>query len=149
VLDGSTAFYLEQRRSPVMRLGNLKIHIASRIPVVGSAMGRACFAGLTTAARRAAWDALAAGMPPQRRDAARAALDAAAEEVVRQGFCTAFGSWQPDVNAVGAPLVSRDGSRVYGVTCAGPTSVLPQQRLIQEIGPRLADLVREVAPLLP
>jgi DNA-binding IclR family transcriptional regulator len=81
---------------------------------------------------------MAAPVEISRRDARRIALAA-------QGFCTSFGDWLPDVNAVGAPLLSVDGEHLYGLNAGGPSFLVLPDILLEKLGPRLAGITRELS----
>jgi len=55
-----------------------------------------------------------------------------------------MGEWTPDIRAVGAPLVPRDGSPILAFNCGGPAYLLDRRRLEEDLGPRLVEMVRKV-----
>lgn len=120
----------------------LSLDVGSRVPLATTAIGRALLAGLPAAERAYLldlWEARdAAGI-----DAIRAGVDRACVELDAQGFCTSFGDWQRDVNAVGAPVPTADG--LFAINCGGPAFKLPRDRLQDTLGPALASIARELA----
>jgi DNA-binding IclR family transcriptional regulator len=56
------------------------------------------------------------------------------------GFCSSLGDWNPDVFAVGVPMVSTDRSRVFAFSCVGRVSVVTREKLNRDFGPRLVAL---------
>ena len=121
----------------------LRLDIGSQVPIATSAMGRAFLAAIpqderaylmTAMKERAgsAWPAMARG------------IERAVKQVRERGFCTSFGEWQHDVNAVGVPLRSMDGATVMAVNCGGPAFLHKPARLEEEWGPRLVNMVRNI-----
>ena len=121
----------------------LRLDIGSHVPIATSAMGRAFLAAIpederaylmTAMEERAgpAWPAMARG------------IDRAIKQVREQGFCTSFGEWQHDVNAVGVPLRSMDGATIMAVNCGGPAFMHKPDRLEGEWGPRLVNMVQTI-----
>jgi DNA-binding IclR family transcriptional regulator len=74
----------------------------------------------------------------------RAGIDRAVKDLATRGFTLSVGEWHADVSAVGAPLVASDGSGVFAFNCGAPAFLLDRERLENEIGPRLVNLVRNV-----
>ena len=121
----------------------LRLDIGSHIPIATTAMGRAFLAAIpeneraylmTAIAERAgpAWPAMARG------------VERAVQQVATQGFCTSFGEWQHDVNAVGVPLRSMDGATVMSLNCGGPAFLHKPEKLEAEWGPRLVNVARTI-----
>jgi DNA-binding IclR family transcriptional regulator len=48
--------------------------------------------------------------------------------------------WNPEVFAIGVPMVSADGSRVLAFNCSGRVSVMTREKLVNDFGPRLVAL---------
>jgi DNA-binding IclR family transcriptional regulator len=60
------------------------------------------------------------------------------------GFCSSLGDWNPDVFAVGVPMVSADRSRILAFSCSGRVSVVTRERLNRDFGPRIVALRNSV-----
>lgn len=139
--DRLSAIYVEfcRGRSSIMtRLG-----MGSRIPIATTAMGRALLAGLPPDERQALLRAIARGSP-KAWPKIRSGIDRALKEVQKHGFSTSAGDWQSDINAVGVPLALPDGSGVFAFNCGAPGFHFGRERLEQEIGPRLLNMVRNI-----
>ena len=139
--DRLDAVYLEYCRSNATV--TLRLDLGSRVPIATTGMGRAIMVGLPETERNyllrhierrtpADWPRIEAGM--------RQALD----DYARYGFTLSIGDWERDVNAVGVPLLPPDGSNIVAFNCGAPAFLVPREKLIEEIGPRLVDLVRQV-----
>jgi DNA-binding IclR family transcriptional regulator len=143
--DRMSAVYVEHCRSnsPV----TIRLDVGSRIPLVATAMGRAIIAVLPEAEREEIF-ARAAARDPQRWARTREAIDRALAHYQRFGFTLSVGDWEEGVNAVGVPLVAADGSGVFAFNCGAPSFLISPERLDQDIGPRLVELVHKVESVL-
>jgi DNA-binding IclR family transcriptional regulator len=137
--DRFSMVYVEHCRgpSPVQ----IALDVGSHIKLATSAMGRAYIAGLPAAERAALMEQLAE-REGERWPRLRDGLDEAIENLATRGFTLSVGDWQPEVNAVGVPLMLDTGSLAFALNCGGPAFLMPRQRLIDEFGPRLADIAR-------
>lgn len=114
----------------------LSLNAGSRIPLGTTAMGRAIMAKLPEGEREYLLRAL------RERDAetftkVEAGVKQAMRDIERQGFCTSFGDWRPDVNAIGVPVQSLNRERVFGLICGGPSFTASAEYLSEQVGPRL------------
>lgn len=125
----------------------LRLTTGSRIPVATTAMGRAFLAALPEAERGFLMDHI------RKRDEAawpgvRAGIEQALVDYQEHGYCVSAGDWDRDVNAVGVPLILPDSAEVLALNCGGPSFLLPREKLHEEVGPRLKNLVRNVEATL-
>ncbi|MGI1677102.1 MAG: IclR family transcriptional regulator [Cellvibrionaceae bacterium] len=60
-----------------------------------------------------------------------------------KGYCTSFGDWDKDVNAVSVPLVLGEGN-IYTFNCGGPKYRLSTEYLKTEVAPQLKNMVRNI-----
>lgn len=74
-----------------------------------------------------------------------ARIQRAMEEIATYGFCTAIGTWRPDVSAVGLPFIDPRTGRTFSFSCSGIGYTIEEDRLRKEIGPRMVELVHNVA----
>src|SRR5213075_3343640 len=81
---------------------------------------------------------------PRMRDG----IERAGEMVARQGFTISAGEWQDDVHAVGVALRLNDGTGPYAFNCGAPAFRFTEERLINDIGPRLLAMVRNIEAAL-
>lgn len=112
-----------------------RMDVGSRMAIATSAVGRAYFASLPPeqqaplleeirAASGEAWPQL------------QSRLEAARAEYASSGFCSSFGEWHPDINAVGFSLLGPRGER-YGVSVGGPAYTLKKEFMLEKVGPQL------------
>lgn len=60
-----------------------------------------------------------------------------------KGYCTSFGDWDKDVNAVSVPLVIGEG-HIYTFNCGGPRYRLSTDYMRNEVAPQLKNMVRNI-----
>lgn len=139
--DRLSMIYIENQRS--QSAITLSLDVGSRIPILTTAMGRAYLAEVTTSERNEIFDQVrgrdAKGWPALWDGVARA-LD----EYGTHGYCTSFGEWQKDVNAIAIALAPVDGLACQSINCGGPAFSLTPQFLLSEVRPRLRDLIDQI-----
>jgi DNA-binding IclR family transcriptional regulator len=117
----------------------LRLGVGERVPRGSTALGRAAHAALPDAQRARVVDAV-----NKSRDSRRAAvlegLEQAVKDHARYGFCLSLGDWDRNVHAVGVPMASSDGVRMFAFSCFGPPHEMTRTRLVSDIGPRLVEL---------
>lgn len=121
----------------------LGLDVGSRIPLAGTAMGRAYLAGLPSEKRDQLLKRLA---KEQGKDWPRLEkrLRAALADFQRDGFVTSIADWTPEINAVGVPLVFEESGTVMALNCGGAASLLTADFLNAEVGPRLVAAARQI-----
>jgi DNA-binding IclR family transcriptional regulator len=127
--------------------GEIPVHIdldvGSHIKLGVSAMGRAYIAGLPAAEREKLMEQLAA-REGDRWPKLRAGIGQAVDDLGKRGFVLSAGDWQPEVSAVGVPLFFGGGPLRFALNCGGPTFVTPRDKLVEDYGPRLVDVVARI-----
>ena len=78
----------------------------------------------------------------------RDGLERSGEMVARYGFVISAGEWQDDVHAVGVALKLNDGTGPYAFNCGAPAFRFTEERLRDDIGPRLLAMVRNIEAAL-
>lgn len=133
--------YVEcQRSSAAISLNN---DVGSRIAIATSAMGRAYFAVCTSHERAEICDQLQ-GLDSVAWPRLRASLDRALEEHQSLGCCTSFGDWQETVSAIAIGFNPGGGLPPMAINCGGPTIITEPSFLLDEVRPRLMELVRSL-----
>jgi DNA-binding IclR family transcriptional regulator len=123
--------------SPTYRL---RLDIGERVPHNSTALGRAYIAGMTPERRETCIQGLMERAPPETRTEFEESIRRSVREHDKYGYVFSYGDWMPDVFACGAPLVSRDGSRIYALSCSGPSFEMNRKRLMAEIAPKIVEL---------
>ncbi|MES2185422.1 MAG: IclR family transcriptional regulator [Pseudomonadota bacterium] len=139
--DRHTMLYVENAASTANQ--NFRLHTGSRVLLATSAMGRAYYCGLDEAERDTLLSEISARTPSDFAPL-KASLEAGLKDYRERGFCLSVGEWQNDVNAVGVPYRSPDGTAVLGFNCCGPAFQLTREDLLEKWGPRLVNMVRNV-----
>jgi len=141
--DEFSMIYVACARSP--GVVSLQLNVGSRISLARSSMGRAYLAAAPARER----ETLLRGIE-ERTDKARwprlhEEILRAIEEIETRGFCLNSGEWHADVNSVGVPLVPlHGGGPVLALNCGGPAYLLPRERLENDLGPRMAEMVKKI-----
>jgi len=146
VRDKLSMIYVENCRSAAALA--LTLDVGSRIPVVSSAMGRAWLAAVPQGQRQAfleqvrevdapAWPQIAHG------------VELALEDYRRLGVSCSFGEWQKDVNGIARAFDPGNGLPIMAINVGGPSFRLSPPFLLQEVRPRLIELVARLESALP
>lgn len=140
--DGTAMVYVEACRAPtsmVIRLG-----VGSRLPMINTGIGRAHLAALPEAERAQLLDKIAAEIDPAdwpaKRDAALSEIEAAQS----RGYAVTIGGWISESNSAGCAICRPDGYPVYAVNVGGLASLVTEERLHADLGPRLVKLARQI-----
>jgi DNA-binding IclR family transcriptional regulator len=139
--DRFNAIYVEFCRGKSASM--LRLGMGSRIPIATTAMGRALLAGLPEKDRQWLLRNLAR-REGRKWPKIRAGVNGALKNISSRGFSVSAGEWQSDINAVGVPLVTTDGSGVFAFNCGAPAFHFSRAHLENEVGPRLLNMVRNI-----
>ena len=143
--DRLSMIYFGQSRNG-LALG-VQLDVGSRIPMATTAMGRAYIWALPADERAALLRQLRdryGSRWPKIRDG----IERAGETVAKHGFAISAGEWQDDVHAVGVALKLNDGTGPYAFNCGAPAFRFTEDRLRDDIGPRLVAMVRNIEAAL-
>jgi DNA-binding IclR family transcriptional regulator len=143
--DRQSMIYFGQSRNG-LTLG-VQLDVGSRIPIATTAMGRAYIWALPPEERSALLRELRehyGSRWPKIRDG----IERSGEIVAKRGFAVSAGEWQSDVAAVGVALKLNDGTGPYAFNCGAPAFRFTEDRLLNDIGPRLVAMVRNIEAAL-
>ena len=143
--DRHSMIYFGQSRNG-LTLG-VQLDVGSRIPIATTAMGRAYIWALQSEERASLLRELRehyGSRWPRMRDG----IERAGETVEKFGFAVSAGEWQNDVHAVGVALKLNDGTGPYAFNCGAPAFRFTEERLRNDIGPRLVAMVRNIEAAL-
>jgi len=138
--DRLSMVYLECCRGP--GTVTLSLDVGSRVPLATSAMGRALMAILPDSERDYLMDHIRAKAPDEFARI-EAGIERAMRDIEARGFCFSLGDWQPEVHAVGVPLITPDRT-AYALNCGGPSFVLTPRQLEEDYGPKLVEIARQI-----
>jgi len=139
--DRLSMIYFGQSRSE-LTVGVL-LDVGSRVPIATTAMGRAYLWALADDERAQLLRDIrenAGSRWPKIRDG----IDRAGEMIARHGFAISAGEWHDDIHAAGVALQLNDGTGPYAFNCGAPAFKFSEDRLINDIGPRLVAMVRNI-----
>jgi DNA-binding IclR family transcriptional regulator len=143
--DRLSMIYFGQSRNG-LALG-VQLDVGSRVPMATTAMGRAYIWALPAEERAALLRELRdhyGSRWPKIRDG----VERSGEFVAKHGFAISAGEWQDDVHAVGVALKLNDGTGPYAFNCGAPAFRFTEDRLRDDIGPRLVAMVRNIEQAL-
>jgi len=135
--DGLRMIYLQRCRGT--STFGMELQIGSRVPILNTALGWAYLAALNADVRSGKIEQLAADNPIVWQKS-ESALTETLRRYGERGYVLNLGAFQTEINAVGIPVVSRDGNTTLALNCSGLASVLSPNMLEREIAPRLRDI---------
>jgi DNA-binding IclR family transcriptional regulator len=119
-----------------------RMDVGSRMAIATSAVGRAYLASLPLEQRSALLEEMRAASGAD-WPAVRESMDKALAEYAQQGWCSSFGEWHADINALGFSLHGPRGE-LYGVSVGGPAYTLPPEVMLEQIAPRIVQTQRAI-----
>lgn len=143
--DRLSMIYFGQSRSG-LALG-VQLDVGSKVPIATTAMGRAYLWALPDDERAQLMRELREHYG-HRWSRIRDGLERAGELVAKRGFAISAGEWQDDVSAAGVALKLNDGTGPYAFNCGAPAFRFTEDRLLNDIGPRLVTMVRNIEAAL-
>lgn len=142
--DDLAMIYLAAARSA--GLVSLQLDVGSRISLRRSGMGWAYLAAASPEERDALLPRLRARTGEEQWPRLVDSMDRAAREIKTRGFCINMGEWNAQIASVAVPLRLADSSLPLMVlNCGGPAYLMAQERLENDLGPRLLGLARSIA----
>jgi DNA-binding IclR family transcriptional regulator len=121
----------------------LRLDVGARIPLATTAMGKALLCALPEAERDYLMDHIR-DKDPARWPRIRQGIEQGFRDFQDRGFTISAGEWQGDVHAVGVPVRDVNGEQLMAFNCGGPAFLLSRERLEEDLGPRLAQLARQI-----
>lgn len=135
------------QRSEAAGIVNVNLHIGSTLSLASSSLGGAWLAGVHPEVRAAAMEDIRQADPEGWPEAERH-IEEALADYGRQGFVFNLGRSHPDINAIGVPVISPDGSSVMALTCGGLRTRMTREKLSKQVAPMLKKLAEQLAPVL-
>lgn len=139
--DRLSMLYVENCRSSASL--TLSLDVGSRIPIITSAIGRAYLAVTSEREREEIFERVHE-YDEQAWPTIREALLKSMEDYRTLGCTTSFGDLQPDVNGIAVAFQPGGSLPVMAISCGGPAFNLPKEFLLNEVRPRLIELVRKL-----
>lgn len=113
-----------------------------RVPLVRTAMGRACIAGMRPEARERLFEHLRAYYKREWVEL-RVQLDDAVRQVQVQGWCVAAGTFNANTHSVAVPFVNGDGETILALNSQGHAQRLTPAVMARN-GKRLLEMAQEI-----
>src|SRR5450631_613016 len=142
--DRTSMIYFGQSRGQTV---GVQLDVGSRVPIATTAMGRAYIWALPDEERASLLRELREHYG-SRWPRMREGIERAGETVARHGFAISAGEWHDDIHAVGVALKLNDGTGPYAFNCGAPAFRFTEERLRNDIGPRLVAMVRNIEAAL-
>jgi DNA-binding IclR family transcriptional regulator len=139
--DRLSMIYVENCRSQAAL--TLRLDVGSRIPIALTAMGRAYLAEVSNSERNDILERVRE-LDDVRWPGIREGVERAIDEYRTLGCCTSFGDWQRDVNAIAIAFRPANGTSVLSINCGGPAFNLSPEFLLNEVKPRLVEVVERL-----
>ncbi|MGU7783298.1 IclR family transcriptional regulator [Burkholderia sp. PU8-34] len=127
---------------PSVGVVTIRLGLGDRLNIATSAIGRAYLANLIEDEREALIEAIRVSGSAEGINIRTVATNAV-KDLKRDGYVSAFGDWNGDVNAIAVPVRSPAGER-FAVNCGGPAFLFTREVLIDEIAPRLLETLRRI-----
>ncbi|MCO5130367.1 MAG: IclR family transcriptional regulator [Xanthobacteraceae bacterium] len=143
--DRLNMIYFGQSRSG-LELG-VQLDVGSKVPIATTAMGRAYVWALPDDERAQLLRELREHYG-SRWPRIREGIERAGELVARRGFAISAGEWHADIHAAGVAITLNDGTGPYAFNCGAPAFRFTEDRLLNDIGPRLVTMVRDIEAAL-
>ncbi len=141
IRDRLSLVYIEACRSS--SAVTLLREVGSRIPLATTAMGKALLCGLPQEERDFLMDHIRL-RDEEKWPKIKAGIEQGYKDFQDHGFCVSVGEWESSIYAVGVPLIDPDGQKTMAFNCGGPAFLLSLDALMNNLGPRLVQLVRTV-----
>jgi DNA-binding IclR family transcriptional regulator len=140
VHEGLSILYLEYALGEANP--NRRQRVGFRVPLIRTAMGRACIAAMPGNERAHLYDELK-GHYRKEWPQLQQELEDAVEQVDRRGFCIAAGTFQKMTNSVAVPFVHTDGRTLMAFNSQG-SSAQQTPAVMERNGKKLVELATEV-----
>lgn len=125
---------------------SLQLDVGSRISLGRSAIGRAYLAGTNPTERAEIMEKIRERTPPDKLNQMLEGIEDAREQIATRGYYANFGEWQKEVNAVSVPYRSQQADTpMLAFNLGGYSFSLPKERLEDELGPKLVELVQTLS----
>ena len=139
--DRLSMIYVENCRASVAL--TLTLEVGSRIPVATSAIGRAWLAAIPEHDRLSFMEQVReldhVQWPKRRRG-----IENALEDYRTLGVTTSFGDWQKEVNGIARAFQPGGELPIMAINVGGPSFKLSKEFLLEEVRPRLIDVVTQL-----
>lgn len=142
VRDGMEMVLIEACR-PRSTMLSARLDVGSRAPLPNSALGRAYLSALDDGTRTQLFDSMRLMRGPE-WDSLAPAMLRAIDDAQRLGYCLSLGEFHREINSVSVPLIG-PGNEIMALNAGGAGFVFPEERLRDELAPRLRAVAERIA----
>lgn len=135
------------QRSEAPNIVKVDLHIGSSLGLGQSSIGLAYLSAIDKKKRAQLMSLLEAAHPKDWRTIEKNIATAQAE-YEKLGYVFNLGRSHKDINAVGVPVISPDGTHIMALTCGGVLSSMTRDKLANKVAPALKVLASTMAPML-
>lgn len=143
VHEGLSVLYLEYALGEAVP--NRRQRVGFRVPLVRTAMGRACVAAMVPGDRQEVLERIRDYYPREWESLWRE-LEAAENQVRIHGYCTAIGTFNRNTNVVAVPFVSSTNRSIMAFNSQGPAQIQTPDNLARH-GELLLKLTEQIRAL--
>jgi DNA-binding IclR family transcriptional regulator len=122
---------------------SLNMEVGMRLPLATSAIGRGYLAVCSDTERADLFDQLKE-LDHLAWPALKQGIDKSLALYQEAGVCSSFGEWQPDVNGIAVGFRPGNGLPPMAINCGAPAFKVSQEYLLNDVRPRLVELVRRI-----
>jgi len=139
--DGTDMIHVEACRIPASM--SIRLGVGSRLPMASTSLGRAYLAALKESDREALIEKISETYGENWHDV-ETNMRAEIAQAQKVGFALSRGAWFPESNSVAAAIRRKDGTPVYSLNIGGLRSLMTDEYLETQIGPRVFIVAREL-----
>ncbi|WP_087720861.1 IclR family transcriptional regulator [Salinicola salarius] len=125
----------------------MRLETGSRIPMATTAIGRAWLCGIPSERRMQLMNEMRQ-RDPDNWPAIEESIQRSLGDYATYGFCLSQGDWESEISAVAMPLILEEGAEIMAINCGGSSLRLSHRVLIENLGPRLKELVEQIKQTL-
>jgi IclR family transcriptional regulator, pca regulon regulatory protein len=147
ILDGVDVVYVERCRSTQagQREIDLNLHVGARLPAYCTSLGKVLLAFRPPAEQAIALDLIEFTQRGPNTLVSRAALEVELERVRTAGFATNNEELAYGLRSIAAPVLSRQGTAVAAINLAAHSSLMPMDRLAEQLSPTLRQTAADIS----
>ncbi len=147
ILDGSDVVYVERCRSSQagQREIDLNLHVGSRLPAYCTSLGKVLLAFLQPAERASAIERIDFTQRGPNTIVSRGGFEAELKRVREAGFATNNEELAYGLRSIAAPVISHEGGAVAAINLAAHSSMIPMERLTEQLSPMLRQAATDIS----
>lgn len=147
ILDGADVVYVERCRSSQagQREIDLNLHVGSRLPAYCTSLGKVLLAFSPPDEQAAALERIDFSQRGPNTIVSRSALEAELTRVRAEGFATNNEELAYGLRSIAAPVLSHEGDAVAAINLAAHSSMMPMDRLAEQLSPILRGAAAEIS----